>query len=186
MQSPSPFLIRPIAARDVDIIAALHATSWRRAYRGILSDAYLDADLEAERRSVWTAKLSDLSDAVGWLALIGDAPAGFVFVRPNEDPTWGTLVDNLHVLAAHQGRGIGRQLLNVVGSWGHTHAAAAPVHLWVFAENRSARGFYARMGGREVEYVDREASDGRALPEYRVAWESPMALHRATEGPTAH
>ena len=39
------------------------------------------------------------------------------------------------------------------------------------------------MGGREVEFVDREASDGRLLPEYRVAWESPATLQAMTERP---
>jgi hypothetical protein len=36
------------------------------------------------------------------------------------------------------------------------------------------------MGGAEVEFVDRAASDGRDLPEYRVAWTSPPALMAAT------
>ena len=181
MQNLHTLYIRPIDARDAYTVATLHTTSWRRAYRGILSDAYLDSDLEAERRAVWTTKLSQLDAAVGWLAFLGDSPAGFVFVRPMEDATWGTLVDNLHVLAAHQGLGIGRQLLHTVGTWGCTNATGSPVHLWVFADNHAARGFYAHAGGREVERVDREASDGRLLPEYRVAWESPAALQTATQ-----
>ncbi len=181
MPQPSTLTIRHVDLDDADTIAALHAASWRRAYRGILADSYLDADLEAERRGVWRAKLSNRHDgSLGWLAHLGDSPAGFVFVRPDEDATWGTLVDNLHVLAAHQGLGIGRQLLHTVGSWGCAHATGAPVHLWVFADNHAARGFYAHTGGREVERIDREASDGRMLPEYRVAWESPIALQSAT------
>jgi len=48
--------IRPLHTADAGTVAALHAASWRRAYRGILTNAYLDSDLEAERHTVggWT------------------------------------------------------------------------------------------------------------------------------------
>jgi uncharacterized damage-inducible protein DinB/GNAT superfamily N-acetyltransferase len=172
--------VRAYDAADAPVIAKLHTMSWQRAYRGILSDAYLDNGLLDERSAVWDAKLSATDAGPGWMALVQGEPAGFVYVRPREDARWGTLVDNLHVLAAHQGRGIGRRLLHTVGEWGVRHAPHDAVHLWVFADNHAARGFYARVGGTEVERVDREASDGRLLPEYRVSWPSPSALVSAT------
>lgn len=180
MEQASTLHFRAITAHDAPAIARLHATSWRTAYRGILTDAYLDDDLESERRSVWTAKLSAPEAGPGWLALVNDGAVGFVYVRPREDAHWGTLVDNLHVLPGHQGLGIGRRLLHTVGGWAATHAPDARVHLWVFADNTPARGFYAHVGGSEVEFVDRAASDGRDLPEYRVAWNSPAALIAGT------
>lgn len=180
MTNANAIALRSITPEDAAIVARLHATSWYRAYRGILTDEYLDNDLEGERRTVWTAKLAAAHAGVGWLIFVGDQPAGFVFVRPNEDAQWGTLVDNLHVLPAHQGHGLGRRLLHTVGMWAAQHTPDVGVHLWVFAANTPARGFYARVGGTEVEFVDREASDGRSLPEYRVAWSSPQALIEGT------
>lgn len=168
-------MIRSITQADAEVIATLHTASWQRAYRGILTDAFLDTDLRGERTAVWRSKLQQ-NDGSGWLALMNAVPAGFVYVRPTADPVYGTLVDNLHVLPAYQGSGIGRQLLYTVGEWAKVHHAQAAVHLWVFAANTAARGFYARVGGREVELVDKLASDGRLLPEYRVAWDSPSAL----------
>ncbi len=180
MGTASGLVIRPFDSADVATVASLHATSWRKAYRGILTDAYLDDDLEGERRSVWAAKLAIPDAGPGWLARVHDDAVGFVYVRRREDARWGTLVDNLHVLAAHQGVGIGRTLLHTVGTWASVHEPEIPVHLWVFADNHPAREFYRRMGGAEVEFVDRAASDGRDLPEYRVAWTSPAALMAAT------
>jgi GNAT superfamily N-acetyltransferase len=167
--------ISPVTPADAEIIAALHTASWQRAYRGILTDAYLDTDLRGEREAVWRSKLRE-EDGPGWLAVLHNEPVGFVYVRAKADAVYGTLVDNLHVLPAYQGSGIGRQLLHTVGEWTQAHHAHAAVHLWVFAANTPARGFYARMGGREVELVDKLASDGRLLPEYRVAWDRPAAL----------
>ena len=180
MVTSSALQIESFDSAAVPTIARLHATSWRKAYRGILTDTYLDDDLEAERRTVWTVKLAAPDAGPGWLARVNNEAVGFVYVRPREDPRWGTLVDNLHVLAGHQGLGIGRLLLHTVGTWTSAHAPNAAIHLWVFAENYPAREFYRLMGGAEVEFVDRAASDGRDLPEYRVAWTSPAALMAAT------
>lgn len=176
--------LQPITLADLSTIATLHATSWRRAYRGILGDDYLDGDLIAERTEVWREKLSDGDAGHGWIVRVDDEPVGFVFVRPNAGDRWGTLVDNLHVLVDKQGLGLGKRLLHHVGSWCAEHTPGSGVYLWVFTDNTPARGFYRRVGGAEVEAVDQLASDGRVLPELRVAWSTPQALLDATQ-PTA-
>lgn len=38
---------------DAETIAALHADSWRRHYRGAYSDAFLDGDVISDRLAVW-------------------------------------------------------------------------------------------------------------------------------------
>jgi GNAT superfamily N-acetyltransferase len=180
----SAVMIAPITRDDLSVIAQLHATSWRKAYRGILGDDYLDGDLVAERTRVWRAKLEAPEAGLGWMAAHDGQAIGFVYLCPRIDARWGSLVDNLHVLPGHQGLGVGRQLLHQVGAWCAEHAASAGVYLWVFTDNTPARGFYARVGGQEVEAVEKEASDGRWLPELRVAWNSPAHLLDATRAAT--
>lgn len=180
--SETSWSLRAMTAGDVPVVAALHAASWRRAYRGILGDDYLDGDLVAEREQLWTTKLGNRREGHGWIAVhdaTGDA-LGFVFLKPRADAQWGSLVDNLHVVAAEQRRGIGRALLARVGEWCAAESPEAGVYLWVFTENHAARGFYARVGGAEVEAVELLASDGRMRPELRVAWSSPTTLMAAT------
>ncbi len=172
--------LHPITLADLDTIATLHAASWRRAYRGILGDDYLDGDLVAERTAVWREKLNE-GAGLGWIVRVDGAAAGFVFVRPRADATWGTLVDNLHVLPEYGGQGFGRQLLHQVGSWCATHTPDVGIYLWVFTDNVHARMFYSQASGAEVESIEQLASDGRVLPEQRVAWESPQALMDGTE-----
>jgi hypothetical protein len=43
---------------DAEAIATLHATSWRFAYRGAYSDAYLDGPVFGDRRKVWAEQLA--------------------------------------------------------------------------------------------------------------------------------
>ena len=49
--------LRPAAGADAGRIAALHADSWRRHYRGAYSDAFLDGEVDADRLAVWTQRL---------------------------------------------------------------------------------------------------------------------------------
>ncbi|MBI5268002.1 MAG: GNAT family N-acetyltransferase, partial [candidate division Zixibacteria bacterium] len=43
---------------DAPAIAELHAASWRTAYRGVLSDTYLDGNIIDERTAVWHSRLT--------------------------------------------------------------------------------------------------------------------------------
>jgi hypothetical protein len=49
---------RPATERDIAAIAALHADSWRRNYRGAYSDEFLDRDVFEDRRAVWSERLT--------------------------------------------------------------------------------------------------------------------------------
>ena len=57
--------MRAATIDDVASIASLHADSWRRSYRGIYSDAYLDDEAPAERLLAWTERFANpRADAV--------------------------------------------------------------------------------------------------------------------------
>ena len=88
--------IRRIQTSDAEILATLHITSWRSAYRGILRDAYLDVDVVDERHAVWRERMDNLtSSQFGFVAEMGTQPVGFVFLYGQDHPRWGTLIDNL-------------------------------------------------------------------------------------------
>ena len=47
--------IRSVTIGDADDIAALHADSWRRNYRGAYPDSFLDNEVFDDRRDAWRA-----------------------------------------------------------------------------------------------------------------------------------
>ena len=57
LPSASGTRIRIAQQEDSVAIAAVHAASWRGSYRGILSDKYLNDELESERLSIWKQRL---------------------------------------------------------------------------------------------------------------------------------
>src|SRR5688500_19621304 len=52
------YTLREANAGDAEAIAALHTDSWRRTYRGMMSDAFLDGGALDDRRSVWRERLT--------------------------------------------------------------------------------------------------------------------------------
>ena len=90
---PAPSVrYRAATEHDVGVIAALHADSWRRHYRGAYLDDYLDGDVVKDRLEVWTARLS--APRLNQYTVCADAGGdviGFAHTVFGQDPTWGAL-----------------------------------------------------------------------------------------------
>ena len=161
------------AATDADVaaITAVHIANWRSAYRGLLSDAYLDDDIVAERGAVWEERFAQ--PAPNQFTIVAEVDgefAGFAHSYADEDAEWGTLLDNLHVVHARQGAGLGRALMVETARWVRANARQPRLHLWVLEANTAARGFYERLGGRTVGSDVWEPPGGGAVADLRIAW----------------
>jgi GNAT superfamily N-acetyltransferase len=168
---------RSATPMDVEAIASLHAESWRRTYRGAYSDTYLDGDVFADRLAVWTQRFDSPSPATHTVLVEDDGVlVGFVHTIFDEDPTWGALLDNLHVTPDRKRGGIGRQLI--------AHSAAAVLdqrpdsglYLWVLEMNAPARAFYDACEGTCVGREPWGAPDGGTVMSLRYAWPDPSVL----------
>jgi hypothetical protein len=91
-------MYREATAHDVEPIAALHAESWRRNYRGAYLDAFLDGDVFTDRLAVWSERLAlPRSGQFTVVAELDGVVLGFAHTIFDRDPTWGAFLDNLHV-----------------------------------------------------------------------------------------
>lgn len=145
---PSTPRIRRAEHRDASALAVVHVRSWQWAYRGLISDSYLDA-LSIERRTAdhrqWLSPPTPYST---WVADLEGRILGFCTCGPSRDPNADTSTAEIGALYLERdavGRGIGRQLL--------LHAIAdlrrrgyTVVTLWVLDTNERARRFYEREG----------------------------------------
>jgi len=124
--------VRRAVLSDAAAIGVLHADSWRRHYRSAYSDAYLDGELDTDRMLVWTKRLTlGGDDSVTLIANHENKTAGFIHVDLDGDPTWGALVDNLHVGHELQGAGIGTQLLKVAARTVIARRLGSGLYPWV-------------------------------------------------------
>ena len=162
--------IRLACASDADAIAQLHVVSWRGRYRGILPDAYLDGDVEAERAAAWARFFTEPPPGAAAHVAPGAGQSldGFIALEAGHERGYDAVIENLHVAPGVQGRGLGKKLLAA----GTAHLAAAggrSACLWVYDANRAAIGFYQALGG----IIDARGTDpfaGADAPHSRIGW----------------
>lgn len=160
------------ASGDASAIAALHAESWRSAYRGLYPDEFLDGPILEERLLFWRERMNGSDpDRRHVIAAVADGELiGFACVLLDAEPDWGPLLDNLHVKPVHKGHGIGARLLQASREWIAGAAPGQPMHLWVMEGNVAARRFYDRHGGTVAERTVVDAGPATGLPVMRYVW----------------
>ncbi len=155
---PTELTLRPATEADGEALTGIHLGSRRAATMppGVHTD-------DATRH--WLA--ARLREDEVWLAELDGLPVGYARFTD----TW---LDDLYVLPAYAGRGVGSALLDLV-------KAQRPdgFCLWVFEMNAPARAFYAHHGLLELERTDGSGNEERS-PDVRLAWPgcSPLVFLR--------
>jgi GNAT superfamily N-acetyltransferase len=163
---------REATAGDAAAIAALHADSWRRHYRGAFLDSYLDGDVVADRMAEWVSRLSrPASDRYTLVADLDGGIAGFAHTILDADPVWGAFLDNLHVRHDLKRLGTGARLLAGTARAVVRRRPSSGLYLWVLEQNTAAQAFYRSRGGRcvERELTGPFPGGGHAVS-FRYAW----------------
>ncbi len=128
-------LIERAGAAHAAVMAALHALSIVPSWS---ADTF--------------ATLLGQPGVVGWIALEGDTPAGFLLARAAADEAE---ILTLAVLPDRRRRGIGRRLVRQLADWAAA-SQIARLHLEVAETNLAARALYEGAGfvpvGRRSDY----------------------------------
>ena len=140
--------IRTARTSDLPAIAGIHVSSWRSTYRGIISDAIIDAVTVEKRLSHWQTWSQEpnviLSVAEGDGEIIG-----FCRLCPARDvdqpPPNFAEVTNLYVSPGATGNGIGGALFTEALEKARGMAYDGLL-LWVLEENDGALRFYSSHG----------------------------------------
>src|SRR5437867_2055085 len=169
---------REATAQDVEAIAALHADSWRRHYRGAYSDSFLANEVFPDRLETWTDRLhqQDRSNECTIIADCDGAVLGFAHTILNDDEQWGALLDNLHVRHDLKGRGIGTRLMAETAQAVIKRAPSSGLYLWVLEGNKAAQAFYQACGGKCVGSKTSQAPGGDTIVGLRYVWPDPTVL----------
>lgn len=162
--------IRAAVPADAAAIAAVHVQSWRETYTGIMPETVLSRHSVESRLSMWQRVLAAESvfvfvaedEASGVVGFVSGAAA-----RASADPSRGEIFA-LYLLRSHQGRGLGRALMQAVSARLH-EAGYRSLMLWVLASNETRR-FYARIGGVPVD-EKREVVGEDTLHEIAYSWD---------------
>ncbi|MFZ3451979.1 GNAT family N-acetyltransferase [Arthrobacter sp. 7Tela_A1] len=140
--------IRQAAAQDSEPLAELHVAAWRAAYRGIMSDDYLDGMDVARVADGWRRNLGTPNPGTTYLvAAVAGRPVGFAAFgpAPGEDDAGTGELRAINVHPGWWGRGAGSALFTEAERR-LAGLGCARAFLWVARENRRAHLFYERHG----------------------------------------
>ncbi len=174
--------IREATPADAATVARLHAESWRAAYRGILTDKFLDSEAHPERLALWTERFAEQARGTQhprMFVLIAEENSkavGFASIFVEDDPTYGSLLDNLHVWPESTRTGIGRQLLSECARRLLADGSHAGLYLWVIDKNRNAQKFYEKAGATYGGTHKHDMPDGSPVVTLRCYWPDPASL----------
>lgn len=173
-------IVRPATPTDCDAIAALHALSWQQTYRNILSNDYLDHHVHDDRKDLWDARFTKFDQQKHHVAVAadGDSIIGFVCVLLDEEPEYGALLENLHVLRDRHGGGAGRRLMSSAAHWVAAMQPSWAMHLWVYERNAKTVAFYRSAGGEDVDHRVIVTPAGNRATVLRFEWRDTAALAR--------
>ena len=161
--------IRQAEPKDAKAIAEIHVRSWQAAYRGQLTDDYLDSLSVDERLETHRQALASPGEHRTWVAEEGGRVVGFAVTGPSQDADADDRTGELYAMYLEPdrfGRGIGKEL--------HDHAlddlrgrGFGTATLWVLETNARGRGFYEREGWRADGTVTSERVDCEMRPTVR-------------------
>ena len=94
----------------------------------------------------------------------------------DHDPTWGALLDNLHVAYDHKRGGVGRRLMVASAQAVLDRPRPTGIYLWALEANAAARAFYRAIGGQEAGEELSDLDGGGTAVAVRYAWPDPIVL----------
>jgi ribosomal protein S18 acetylase RimI-like enzyme len=165
--------IREATPKDAESIASIHVLSWRWAYRGQLSDEYLDSlrveDRVLQHRHSLEGQRPDWRT---WVIEDEDSVAGFVVTGSSEDADADAKTGEVYAIYLQPervGTGLGGRLFeHAVDDLRQRGFASAT--LWVLETNERARRFYELAGWKTdgSTAAERVDSDMRSTVRYRI------------------
>jgi len=170
-------IFREARPDDSAALGAVHVTSWRETYAGIVPEQLLAGLSEDERAAMWRTVLENPALGSVFVAEAEGEIVGFGACGAQRDVELKSLgyegeIGAIYVLRSHQGSGLGASLMRLMATRlldkGRTAAS-----LWVLSDNLPARAFYERLGG---VLVGERLEEQTGLSEVAYGWSDLEAL----------
>ena len=165
-------MIREATHIDVPAISRVHVDTWRTTYRGIVPDKHLEK-LSYDRRAKGWYQILNRAPEDGNFTYIAEDKSGEIVgfanggVERTGDPVYKGELTAIYIRQNHQGKGIGRRLVQVVADR-LDRLGINSMLVWVLVDNPACQ-FYAALGG-ELVYEKELTIGGQPLIEVAYGW----------------
>ena len=170
---PRPPTIKTAGAADLQSVAAIHVASFQDAYRGVLSDGFLDG-LDAETsRQMWANTRSKFPENMTVAEAADGAVMGFCCAGPVVDGERNEGFDfeiySLHVRPNLRRHGVGAALLRAAFERAQYDCLLNSAIVWTLVDLPLSCRFYEREGGTAVK-TDHWQLGSERIPEIAYGW----------------
>ena len=169
--------VRRAGPDDAQAIAGVRIEGWRRSYKGLVPQSYLDSMNVTASLPLWQRVLEAPGDIASvYVAERDDGVVGFAAGNRLDEPKHGFDAELTAIYLAPdvQRRGLGRRLVGTIAAERASHGATGLI-VWVLAGNKAARAFYEALGATLVVEQPFEW-DGMPLVEAGYGWRDLGAL----------
>ena len=130
-----------------------------------------------DRLAVWRERLAVPGPSTSTVVAVdGGEVVGFVHTVFDDDPTWGALVDNLHVTTERKRGGIGTSLMARAAGAVLDRPRPTGLYLWVLEANLAAQRFYTARRGVPDDDEWADGPGGSRVHGIRYVWRDPAVL----------
>ncbi|WP_436865767.1 N-acetyltransferase family protein [Bacillus fungorum] len=155
--------IRKISKEDIKGVSRVYVDSWRNTYRSVVPDDYLDELSYEDTEKRWIDFLNNENEPFIYVAINDTGKIiGFASGKSIDEKNFDGELYSLYLLQECRGLGVGRQLVSAIAKH-FKEKGIYSMMVWVMKQNKSALGFYERMGGEE--YIHRTSEFGGTVVE---------------------
>lgn len=146
----SKILVRKVRYEDIERIVDINIKDWKKAYRGIIDDEILDNLDRNKKIEKWRKHYNN-----GNVIVAEKNESVLGFCRYDDKVTYENSNIDSEIIALYVdyeeiGNGIGRKLVEYVIN-DLKNKNKTKMVIWCLEENKNARKFYEKMGGRLVK-----------------------------------
>lgn len=163
--------LRAASPDDAEGIAIVRIDSWRKTYRGVIPDSYLDAMEVEESMTLWRRVLTAASVSTSvFVAELDGEVVGFAAGKMLDEEKFGLNAElaAIYLQPEIQRAGVGHSLVRMVVAAQQAQGAHGLI-AWVLSRNKIARQFYEKLGA-ELLIEQPFNWDGMDLVEAGYGW----------------
>ncbi len=143
-------IIKNADKNDIEKIANLYISNWKKTYNGLLSEDYLNNMTLEYCLHKWTKYLNNPSNKI-FVAYKDESFLGFTACKKDDEEDNCLYLDSLHVNKASRGKGVGTKLINKVCKYAIDRGYDR-MSICIVKGNDNARKLYKKLGA--VHYKD--------------------------------
>ena len=159
--------IRFAGKEDLENIAGLYVRNHKTAYRGLLSDEYLNGLTVSGALEKWEKHLQD-GVSVIWVACERDHFLGFAAAMPDPKTEQAWYLESLHVTENARGIGVGTALIKTAAQYAYDHGYRK-MSVCIVRGNDRAGSLYQRLGAEHASFFE-DDFNGTVSASERLVW----------------